>query len=142
MGRKSKKPRNPPRSNAAAKRVAAIAEKFKTREGSEEVARALLNESAMDETQSYLQRGRPYAGLDIEALNKTWLAALRAFLNNPENQQAYKDADAEFALRKLEPPYAEAKAEIEALVTKAKAIVADPQARARIRASVATTMKK
>ncbi len=140
MGR-SKKPRGGTHGDAR-QRMSVVGDKLRTKKGREEVAQAIVDESSMDATQAYLQRGRPYAALAIKELSETWLTGLRAFLNDPGNDRVHKDANAEFALRNLEPPYDDAKAEIEALVAKARSMVADARARDRISESIAATIEK
>ena len=57
--------------------------------------------------QDYLARGRRFAKLDLERLNKNWIFAIRSWLANKHRtkERMMDDLGAELRLRGLEPPY-------------------------------------
>jgi hypothetical protein len=57
--------------------------------------------------EDYLARGRRFAKLDVERLNKDWIIAVRSWLAHKHRikERMMDDLAAELRLRGLEPPY-------------------------------------
>jgi hypothetical protein len=70
------------------------------------IAQAFLDHQAMEETRSYLARGRRFEGLSVEDLNRGWAAAFTSVCANDDQGRAtdLDDLGAELGLRKLERP--------------------------------------
>jgi hypothetical protein len=67
------------------------------------MAEAFLLCELMDETSSYLQRGRQFSGDHVDTLGTRWVVALA----NAEDEQVSRliaDLEAEFRLREMKPP--------------------------------------
>ena len=67
---------------------------------------AFMAHQAMEDTRSYLERGRQFEGLSVEDLNARWAAAFTAVCAQGDQSQAIDLADfgAELGLRKLKHP--------------------------------------
>lgn len=67
---------------------------------------AFLRDIEMKESQSYLERGRQFAAIPVDALNARWAAAFEAATTNAGRQAMveYADLSAEFRLRDLPMP--------------------------------------
>jgi hypothetical protein len=74
---------------------------------SEAIVNAFLQHKSMKQMQDYLARGRRFAKLDVERLNKDWIIAVRSWLANKHRtkERMMDDLAAELRLRRLEPPY-------------------------------------
>jgi hypothetical protein len=70
------------------------------------VTQAFMDHQAMEETKSYLERGRRFEGLSVEDLNRGWAAAFTAVCADGDRRRAtdLDDFGAELGLRKLEKP--------------------------------------
>lgn len=71
------------------------------------IQKSAMDESTMDEMQSYVERGRRFQNTELEALKQNWATSLSRWFADPENRAAHLDADdseAELRLRGLEPP--------------------------------------
>lgn len=80
----------------------------------------------LDRTMRYLRRGRVYWGCTDGDLTALWISAMRSWAARPaERPLAVDEAEAEFALREREPPYALARDEIGCLAARAMAGVAE-----------------
>ncbi|MBP1181458.1 hypothetical protein [Methylobacterium sp. PvR107] len=94
-----------------------------------------LSEAAclrLDRTMRYLRRGRVYGGCTAGDLTALWITAMRNWAAKPaERPLAVGEAEAEFALRDREPPYALARDEIGRLAAQAMSDVADMTAAER-----------
>jgi hypothetical protein len=73
----------------------------------EAIVKAFLQHKSMEQMQDYLARGRRFAKLDVERLNKDWLIAVRSWLAHKHHtkERMMDDLAAELRLRGLEPPY-------------------------------------
>jgi hypothetical protein len=71
------------------------------------LARSFMTAREMEHMRSYLERGRPHRGLSLEELAQRWAAAGNAFIGDDDQSQvrSFQDLDAEYKLRKEEPPY-------------------------------------
>ena len=71
------------------------------------VVKAFLQHKSLEQTQDYLARGRRFAKLDTQRLNKGWIIAVRGWLANKyrTKEREMDDLAAELRLRGLEPPY-------------------------------------
>jgi hypothetical protein len=70
------------------------------------IAQAFMDHQAMEETRSYLARGRRFERLSVEDLNKGWAAAFTSVCAD-DDQSRVTDLDdfgAELGLRQLEKP--------------------------------------
>jgi hypothetical protein len=80
----------------------------------------------LDRTVRYLRRGRVYGGSTDGDLTALWIAAMRSWAAQPAEPPLLVDeAEAEFALRQREPPYALVRDEIGCLAARAMAGVTD-----------------
>jgi hypothetical protein len=72
----------------------------------ETILEAFMDHQAMEETRSYLARGRRFAGLPDDALSKSWAAAFTAVCADGDERREtdLDDFGAELGLRKLERP--------------------------------------
>ena len=71
----------------------------------DDVARAIIADSEMQEAQSYLSRGREFASLSVEDLSQRWAAAFTAVaLGDDVKLDEWADLAAEFRLRSLPLP--------------------------------------
>ena len=72
----------------------------------ERLFQAFKDSVDMDDTHWYLERGRAYAGLAIDALEAAWVDAFTAFLGRGDHGREieYFDLSAEFRLRGLSLP--------------------------------------
>jgi hypothetical protein len=70
------------------------------------IAQAFLDHQAMEETRSYLGRGRRFEGLSVNDLNKGWAAAFTAVCAHGDESRVtdLDDLGAELSLRKLGRP--------------------------------------
>ena len=73
----------------------------------EAIVNAFLQHKSMNQMQDYLARGRRFAELDMERLNKDWIIAVRSWLAHKHRtkERLMDDLAAELRLRGLEPPY-------------------------------------
>jgi hypothetical protein len=73
----------------------------------EAIVNAFLQHKSMEQMQDYLARGRRFAKLDVEQLNKDWIIAVRSWLarKHRTKERMMDDLKAELRLRGLEPPY-------------------------------------
>jgi hypothetical protein len=71
------------------------------------IVNAFLQHKSMKQMQDYLARGRRFAELDMERLNKDWIIAVRSWLAHKHRtkERLMDDLAAELRLRGLEPPY-------------------------------------
>lgn len=72
----------------------------------ERLFQAFKDSVDMDDTHWYLERGRAYAGLAIDALEAAWVDAFKAFLGRGDHGREieYFDLSAEFRLRGISRP--------------------------------------
>jgi hypothetical protein len=70
------------------------------------IVEAMIKADQMDQLKSYLERGRRFEAVDVEELGRRSLDALEAAYANGDDgrMQEAQDLEAEFRLRKLEPP--------------------------------------
>jgi hypothetical protein len=70
------------------------------------ITQAFMDHQAMEETKSYLERGRRFEGLTVEDLDKGWAAAFTSVCADGDESRAtdLDDCGAELGLRKLEKP--------------------------------------
>jgi hypothetical protein len=80
----------------------------------EAVVNAFLQHKGMKQMQGYLDRGRRFAKLGVEQLNKDWIIAVRSWLAHKHRtkERMFDDLAAELRLRGLEPPYGTVKQEL------------------------------
>jgi len=73
----------------------------------EAIVNAFLQHKSLEQMQDYLARGRRFAELDMERLNKDWIIAVRGWLAHKHRtkERLMDDLAAELRLRWLEPPY-------------------------------------
>ena len=73
----------------------------------EAIVNAFLQHKSLEQMQDYLARGRRFAELDMERLNKDWIIAVRSWLAHKHRtkERLMDDLAAELRLRGLEPPY-------------------------------------
>jgi hypothetical protein len=67
-----------------------------------------LQSASIDRVADYLQRGRKHSGLSVEQLTADWMVAFAEIAVDPTNADltaTHNDFDAEFAVRKINPPY-------------------------------------
>jgi hypothetical protein len=71
------------------------------------IVNAFLQHKSMKQMQDYLARGRRFAKLDVERLNKDWIIAVRGWLAHKHRtiEPLMDDLAAELRLRGLESPY-------------------------------------
>jgi hypothetical protein len=88
------------------------------------LAKALLANRELRETESYLTRGRAYKHLSDPELKERWITAFQAFAASPGHRETPEldDLRAELALRDVEPPLDRVKDEFDSLVTKLKQV--------------------
>jgi len=85
-----------------------------------DIAFAAMAQSDLARTQSYLQRGRRFEGLNDEALASRWVHDMRVWAKCIREKPAtLDDADAEYKLREQEAPYHLVTAELEEIVAAA-----------------------
>lgn len=73
----------------------------------DEATWAFLENEELEQTKDYLQRGRRFAGLDLESLKSAWVEAFRAFVADSDGEAGvvrHYDLEAEFRLRGEEKP--------------------------------------
>jgi hypothetical protein len=103
----------------------------------DELAQQLVQHFNMKETADYLMRGRRFARLDLDDLNKEWVAAFLAVYERYERQTDLQDTSAEFGLRGLEPPYGSVQELMDRFVEKLKRLgperASNPGVRQKIR---------
>lgn len=71
---------------------------------------AWVKSKSIDDLESYLRRGRKFERIPLPELKTLWIAAYRAHLNanlDPAAGQEANDLEAEFRLRKADPPFEE-----------------------------------
>jgi hypothetical protein len=94
-----------------------------------ELILSYLRNQALEEAEDYIKRGRRLAKIDTRKLKDNWVHAFRRTVaarksHEPEsntNRQNRVDIEAELLIRKVEPPYAEVKEEIDAFSAMADA---------------------
>jgi hypothetical protein len=86
-----------------------------------EVLQTVLRAAALEETESYLVRGRRFERLSKEDLSKRWIAGFKAWCRNHtlELQREFDDTAAELMLRGEEPPFDAVRDETAALADEA-----------------------
>jgi hypothetical protein len=100
---------------------------------------SIIAEDNMENIRQYISRGRRFEHINIEALKQRWISAFKALASDIENYQAlyeYIDADAEFQLRKIEPPRDTVKADTEKLVAAIPSKAEDPESWAKVRQAI------
>ena len=111
----------------------------------EELMHSIIAEDNMENTRRYLAHGRRFQHLDINALEQRWTTSYKALACDIENHQAlyeYIDADAEFQLRKIEPPRDTIKADTEKLVAAIPSEEEDPESWARVRQAIGDALAR
>lgn len=89
-------------------------------------ARALIEHQLMEETKSYLERGRFFEHSTVEQLRAGWIRDLEAFVAGDVSAvRRLENIEAELRLRGLQPPYDEAAPEIERLAQQVRATAAE-----------------
>ncbi len=70
------------------------------------IMQAVMDHQDMENTRSYLERGRRFEGLTVDALNNGWAAAFTAVCANGDERREtdLDDFGAELGLRKLKRP--------------------------------------
>jgi hypothetical protein len=70
------------------------------------ILQAFMDHQAMEETKSYLERGRRFAGLTVDDLSKGWAAAFTAVCayGDESRETDLDDLGAELGLRNLKRP--------------------------------------
>jgi hypothetical protein len=104
---------------------------------------SIIAEDNMENIRQYISRGRGFEHLNIEALKQRWISAFKALASDIENYQAlyeYFDVDAEFQLRKIEPPRDTVKADTEKLIAAIPSKAEDPESWAKVRQAIAGTL--
>ncbi|HJQ57923.1 MAG TPA: hypothetical protein VJ890_13515 [Vineibacter sp.] len=85
------------------------------------IVSAFLDNREMEETRSYLARGRRFEALDTERLNQDWVALFRALVAGDNSRlQDLDDVGAEIRLRGLAPPEHLVQAELATVAEMAK----------------------
>lgn len=76
------------------------------KEEADKLAKAFTADREMEQTRSYLERGRSYKGLTSEELQAAWVAAGEAFIGRDDQSKVreFKDLDAEYRLRETASP--------------------------------------
>jgi hypothetical protein len=111
----------------------------------EELMDSIIAEDNMENTRRYLTHGRRFQHLDINALKQRWTSSYKTLACDIENYQAlyeYIDADAEFQLRKIEPPRDTITADTEKLVAAIPSEEEDPESWARVRQAIGNALAK
>ena len=105
-----------------------------------EVLQTVLRAAALEETESYLVRGRRFERLSKEDLSERWIAGFKAWCRNHtlELQREFDDTAAELMLRGEEPPFDAVRDETAALADEAARDVSTRGGanRARLRARI------
>ena len=105
-----------------------------------EVLQTVLRAAALEETESYLVRGRRFERLSKEDLSERWIAGFKAWCRDRtlELQREFDDAAAELMLRGEEPPFDAVRDETAALADEAARDVSTHGGadRARLRARI------
>ena len=105
-----------------------------------EVLQTVLRAAALEETESYLVRGRRFERLSKEDLSERWIAGFKAWCKDRtlELQREFDDAAAELMLRGEEPPFDAVRDETAALADEAARDVSTHGGanRARLRARI------
>jgi hypothetical protein len=72
-----------------------------------ELVMAFLQSDQMDQTSSYLQRGRQFQQLSSSELEQAWFKAFRSWFETRESAREQRESDlsAEYRLRNLEIPH-------------------------------------
>lgn len=84
----------------------------------DDAAWAFIENEKLEQTQDYLRRGRPYAGLAPDDLQARWIAAFRDFaadIGDDDDLVRLYDLEAEYRLRGLRLPEELVEAEQEML---------------------------
>ena len=70
------------------------------------IVQAVIDHQAMEDTRSYLERGRRFEGLTVDALNDGWAAAFTAVCayGDESRETDLDDLGAELGLRNLKRP--------------------------------------
>jgi hypothetical protein len=99
-----------------------------------------LESQRVDRMADYVQRGRRYGPLNDDDLIAKWWASLKSMADAPRDPMfgaAFNDADAELALRKIDPRCAEAAfyfdRYVEATDAEMREITSDPKRLAELR---------
>jgi hypothetical protein len=73
----------------------------------ERLARAMRDSQSMEDTRSYLSRGRSFESFELPQLHQIWARAYKAFLAEGDDSKSteFADAEAELRLRSEEPPH-------------------------------------
>jgi hypothetical protein len=76
------------------------------RASANQIVAELLADREMQETQSYLARGRPLTSIDLDELHRIWAEGYKAYLaeGDETKRQSFEDADAELRLRQAPQP--------------------------------------
>jgi hypothetical protein len=105
-----------------------------------EVLQTVLRAAALEETESYLVRGRRFERLSKEDLSERWIAGFKAWCKDRtlELQREFDDTAAELMLRGEEPPFDAVRDETAALADEAARDVSTQGGanRARLRARI------
>ena len=104
---------------------------------------SIIAEDNMENIRQYISRGRGFEHLNIEALKQRWISAFKALASDIENYQAlyeYFDVDAEFQLRKIEPPRDTVKADTEKLIAAIPSKAEDPESWAKVCQAIGGTL--
>lgn len=101
--------------------------------------------STVERTEDYLRRGRRFEALPNDALAALWINGMRAWAGTVHPRPTdLDDADAEFALRGMRPPYELAASELRTVIAAADAAfdaLCDEQRAVAFRAVVAAYAK-
>ncbi|WP_026613058.1 hypothetical protein [Ensifer aridi] len=88
----------------------------------ENAVKYALAKAQMAAASSYLSRGRQLRNLSNQDLEAHWVNSFKSWINSsgPQGRQASEDAEAEMAMRGMEPPLHLVKEEFDALTERAK----------------------
>lgn len=83
-----------------------MADEDKGRKPLDDMVKAFLQSELMEETASYLKRGRGFAGLAPDELERKWTASFNAWVAHRREAERIltEDLEAELRIRGLEPP--------------------------------------
>jgi hypothetical protein len=110
---------------------------------SQDIVEAFLANQQLERLQYYLQRGRPLSRVPLATLNAHWIGLMRAWVQNFTPRMDHRereDIEAELQLRKLEPPFDQAREVMDQLKQKSREqtdrLLADPLRLARTEISL------
>jgi hypothetical protein len=81
-----------------------------------DIVEAWLENQAMERLEAYLQTGRRFRDVPLDALSARWVQVIQSWASDPHSKfdhREHEEIEAEMRLRRSEPPFAEVRAALD-----------------------------